>query len=58
MICYGWTDAGRRGHYNTVQPHALLGYQAPAMEVLVPAFVASPTVLLAIAKLAQPPTLN
>ena len=28
-------------HYNTVRPHASLGYRAPAPEVIVPAFASS-----------------
>jgi putative transposase len=31
-----------RCHYNRVRPHASLGYRAPAPEVIVPAFAASP----------------
>jgi putative transposase len=31
-----------RRHYNAVRPHASLGYRAPAPEVIVPAFAASP----------------
>ena len=31
-----------RRHYNTVRPHASLGYRAPAPEVFVPAFAAWP----------------
>ena len=31
-----------RRHYNQVRPHASLGYRAPAPEVIVPAFAASP----------------
>ena len=30
-----------RRHYNTVRPHASLGYRAPAPEVIVPAFASS-----------------
>jgi putative transposase len=44
-----------RRHYNTVRPHASLGYKPPAPEVFVPAFVrlsAPPP------RLAQQPTLN
>jgi putative transposase len=33
-----------RRHYNTVRPHASLGYRAPAPEVFVPAFAAQMTV--------------
>jgi transposase InsO family protein len=36
-----------RRHYNGVRPHASLGYRAPAPEVFVPSFAASPA--------AQPP---
>jgi len=31
-----------RRHYNTVRPHASIGYQAPAPEVFAPAFAACP----------------
>src|SRR4051794_41579776 len=31
-----------RCHYNTIRPHASLGYKAPAPEVFVPAFAAWP----------------
>jgi transposase InsO family protein len=31
-----------RRHYNQVRPHASLGYRAPAPELIVPAFAASP----------------
>ena len=31
-----------RRHYNTVRPHASLGYRPPAPEVIVPAFTARP----------------
>ena len=31
-----------RRHYNTVRPHASLGYKPPAPEVFVPAFAAWP----------------
>ena len=41
-----------RRHYNTVRPHASLGYRPPAPEVFVPAFTAWP------AALASAPTLN
>ena len=41
-----------RRHYNTVRPHASLGYRPPAAEVFVPAFTAWP------AALASAPTLN
>src|SRR3569832_960110 len=32
-------------HYNSVRPHASLGYRPPAPEVFVPAFAACPAVL-------------
>ena len=41
-----------RRHYNTVRPHASLGYKPPAPEVFAPAFTAWP------AALASAPTLN
>ena len=31
-----------RCHYNTIRPHASLGYRPPAPEVFVPAFAAWP----------------
>ena len=31
-----------RRHYNTVRPHASLGYRPPAPEILIPAFAAWP----------------
>jgi putative transposase len=34
-----------RHHYNTIRPHASIGYKPPAPEVLVPAFAAWPAVL-------------
>lgn len=34
-----------RRHYNTVRPHASLGYRPPAPEVFVPAFTAWPAAL-------------
>ena len=34
-----------RRHYNTIRPHASLGYKPPAPEVLVPAFAAWPAAL-------------
>ena len=34
-----------RRHYNTVRPHASLGYRPPAPEVFVPAFATAPAVL-------------
>ena len=52
-----------RRHYNTVRPHASLGYRPPAPEVFVPAFAAWPAALpkpAAPAKLAveQRPTMH
>src|SRR5262245_52371448 len=50
-----------RRHYNTIRPHASLGYKPPAPEVFVPAFAAWPAALrrpASPATLAQPPTLN
>ena len=52
-----------RRHYNTVRPHASLGYRPPAPEVFVPAFAAWPAALRRPAPparltLAQRPTLN
>ena len=50
-----------RRHYNTIRPHASLGYKPPAPEVLVPAFAAWPAALrrpAPPATLAQRPTLN
>ena len=52
-----------RRHYNTVRPHASLGYRPPAPEVFVPAFAAWPATLPRPAPparltLAQRPTLN
>jgi putative transposase len=50
-----------RRHYNTIKPHASLGYKPPAPEVFVPAFAAWPAALhrpAPPATLAQPPTLN
>jgi putative transposase len=44
-----------RRHYNTVRPHASLGYKPPAPEVFVPAFVRLSAPSL---RLAQQPTLN
>ena len=46
-IFYGLREAqvvieSWRRHYNQVRPHASLGYRAPAPEVIVPAFAASP----------------
>ena len=37
VVIEGW-----RRHYNTVRPHASLGYRAPAPEVIVPALAAPP----------------
>src|SRR5246127_3376988 len=34
-----------RRHYNTIRPHASIGYKPPAPEVLVPAFAAWPAAL-------------
>ena len=52
-----------RRHYNTVRPHASLGYKPPAPEVFVPAFAAWPAPLAQPAPparlpVAQRPTLN
>jgi putative transposase len=50
-----------RRHYNTVRPHASLGYKPPAPEVFVPAFPAWPAALrrpAPPATLAQQPPLN
>ena len=50
-----------RRHYNTIRPHASIGYKPPAPEVFVPAFVAWPASLrrpAPPATLAQRPTLN
>src|SRR5262249_1859179 len=50
-----------RRHYNTIRPHASLGYKPPAPEVFMPAFAAWPAALrrpAPPATLAQPPTLN
>src|SRR5215831_14446139 len=50
-----------RCHYNTIRPHASLGYKPPAPEVFMPAFAAWPAALrrpASPATLAQPPTLN
>src|SRR5262249_48769307 len=50
-----------RRHYNTIRPHASLGYKPPAPEVFVPAFAAWPAVLrqpAPPATLAQRPALN
>ncbi len=52
-----------RRHYNTVRPHASLGYRPPALEVFVPAFAAWPVAQAGSASpatlpLAQRPALN
>ena len=52
-----------RRHFNTVRPHASLGYRPPAPEVFVPAFAAGPAALTRPAPpttlmLAPRPTLN
>ena len=52
-----------RRHYNTVRPHASLGYRPPAPEVFVPAFAAWPAAQTGNAPpatfpLVQRPTLN
>ena len=52
-----------RRHYNTVRPHASLGYRPPAPEVFLPAFAAWPAALTRPAPppmlpVAQRPTLN
>ena len=50
-----------RRHYNTIRPHASLGYRPPAPEVFVPALSAWPTALrrpAPPATLALPPALN
>src|SRR5262249_43588849 len=50
-----------RRHYNTIRPHASLGYKPPAPKVFVPAFAAWPAALrqpAPPATLAQRPTLN
>ena len=50
-----------RRHYNTIRPHASLGFKPPAPEVFVPAFAAWPAALRRAAPpaaLAQRPTLN
>ena len=47
-----------RHHYNTIRPHASIGYKPPAPEMFVPAFAAWPAVLRRAARpatLAQPP---
>src|SRR5262249_45646706 len=65
-IFYTWREAqivieSWRRHYNTIRPHASLGYKPPAPEVFMPAFAAWPAALrrpAPPATLAQPPTLN
>jgi putative transposase len=50
-----------RRHYNTIRPHASLGYKPPAPEVLVPAVAAWPAALrrpAPPATLASQPALN
>jgi putative transposase len=50
-----------RRHYNTIRPHASLGYKPPAPEVFLPAFAAWPAALprpAPPATLAQRPALN
>jgi transposase InsO family protein len=50
-----------RRHYNTIRPHASLGFKPPAPEVFVPAFDAWPAALRRAAQpatLAKRPTLN
>jgi transposase InsO family protein len=50
-----------RRHYNTIRPHASLGFKPPAPEVFVPAFAAWPAALRRAAPpatLAKRPTLN
>ena len=52
-----------RRHYNTVRPHASLGYRPPAPEVFIPAFTAWPATQAGSAspatlKLAPRPALN
>ena len=50
-----------RRHYNTIRPHASIGYKPPAPEVFVPAFTAWAAALrrpAPPATLAQRPTLN
>src|SRR3954447_24476464 len=44
-----------RRHYNTVRPHASLGYRPPAPEVFVPAFAAWPAALTQPASPARSP---
>ncbi len=52
-----------RRHYNTIRPHASLGYKPPAPEVFVPALAAWPAALTrpvppAKLPMAQRPTMN
>src|SRR6266404_7613284 len=50
-----------RRHYNTIRPHASIGYKPPAPQVFVPAFAAWPAALrkpAPPATLAQRPALN
>jgi putative transposase len=50
-----------RRHYNTIRPHASIGYKPPAPEVFVPVFAAWPAALrrpAPPATLAQRPALN
>jgi hypothetical protein len=50
-----------RRHYNTIRPHALIGFEPPAPEVFVPPFAAWLAALrrpAPPATLAQQPTLN
>ena len=58
IVIEGW-----RQHYNTVRPHASLGYRPPAPEVFVPGLAAWPTARFEGAPtptlgLAQRPTMN
>ena len=50
-----------RRHYNTIRPHASLGYKPPAPQVFIPTFAAWPPALrrpASPATLAQRPALN
>jgi putative transposase len=47
-----------RRHYNTVRPHASLGYRAPAPEVIVPAFASSQPVSPPIPAMASRPLVH
>src|SRR5262249_45599041 len=50
-----------RRHYNTIRPHASIGYKPPRPEAVMPAFAAWPAALrrpAPPATLAQRPTLN